>query len=133
MTQTLGVDASRINDGNFSTPTFSGLEAQVYFQANFGVGFWGNQLALGYDINTERFIRGATSNEIGPRINIGSNSPLVGVQTVWDTASGGVSGTRQSRALGWTNRSKVLVSSGTYFYHLRAEDYHSTKKLIILK
>jgi len=76
-----GADASRINDGAFAIPTFAGLVTEAFFQADFGVGHWGNLFALGYDANTDSKIRKTTPNEIGPRLIIGSQSD-VGVQVM---------------------------------------------------
>ena len=41
----------------------------------------------------------------------------------------------KDRAAYWDGRSRIgeLVSSGIYYYHLQAGDYHATKKMIILK
>lgn len=84
----VGTDASRLNDLAFAIPTLTGAETYISLQADFSVGFWGNQFALGYDANADDVIRSSTSDEIGPQIVIGSNSPLVGVQI--RDANGGV-------------------------------------------
>jgi hypothetical protein len=67
----VGADASRLNDGAFSIPTFDGSETEAFIQADFGFGAWGNQFALGYDTNADSIIRRSTPNEIGPRLSIG--------------------------------------------------------------
>lgn len=74
-----GADASRLNDNSFS---FKKMKKRSYIQADFGVGFWGNQFALGHDADEDGVIRKTDPAEIGPRIRIGCNNPLVGVQLV---------------------------------------------------
>lgn len=74
-----GADASRVNNGAFSLPAFTG--AAGVLEADFGVGFWGNQFALGHDTGDGK-IRRSGPSEIGPQLNIGCNSPLVGVQVI---------------------------------------------------
>ncbi len=41
----------------------------------------------------------------------------------------------KARAIYWDGRNRFgeQVSSGVYFYHLAAGDYHATKKMLILK
>ena len=72
-----GADASRLNDKSFGFKTMNKIS---YFQADFGVSFWGGQFALAYDANGDGVIRKTGPSEIGPTLTIGSNSPLVGVQ-----------------------------------------------------
>ncbi len=76
-----GADASRLYDAGWSPPTFTGGETDAFFGADFGVGYWGNQLALGYDANSSGTIRRYETGEIGPQLLVGSHSN-VGVTLV---------------------------------------------------
>ena len=66
----VGADASRLNDAKFSIPDFDGA-VMGFFQADFGVGYWGNEFALAYDAN-DGVIRKTDPSEIGPRLLVGS-------------------------------------------------------------
>jgi hypothetical protein len=68
-----GADASRLNDANFSIPNFRGHKGG-FFQADFGVGYWGNEFALAYDANSNGVVLKTDSSEIGPRLLVGSEA-----------------------------------------------------------
>ena len=68
-----GADASRLNDANFSIPSFIGHEGG-FFQADFGIGYWGNEFALAYDANADGVVRKTDPSEIGPRLLVGSHA-----------------------------------------------------------
>jgi hypothetical protein len=66
-----GADASRLNDANFSIPNFRGHKGG-FFQADFGIGYWGNEFALAYDANSDGVVLKTDASEIGPRLLVGS-------------------------------------------------------------
>ena len=76
------------------------MKKRSYFQADFGVGFWGNQFALGYDANEDGVIRKTDSTEIGPTL-------LIGCRNV----SGGEAGVRLIDAVGNTTLVPITVVS----------------------
>jgi len=66
-----GADASRLNDATFSIPDFDDAD-MGFFQADFGIGYWGNEFALAYDAISDGVIRKTDPSEIGPRLLVGS-------------------------------------------------------------
>ena len=81
----LNVSASRLNDATFSIPSFTGNETDAYFQADFGLPYWGTELALGYDADSSGtiFITPSTlTTEIGPKILVGCNPTAIGFQVI---------------------------------------------------
>ncbi|MCB9891534.1 MAG: hypothetical protein H6833_07795 [Planctomycetes bacterium] len=69
-----GCDASRINDINWSYPTFTGRETNAYFQADMIVGYWGGSFGLAHDTSGDGTIRGAQAGERGVRFTIGTQT-----------------------------------------------------------
>jgi len=69
-----GCDASRINDANWSYPSFSSSVRNAYFQADLQLGFWGGSFGLAYDTNNNGVIRGNEPNERGVRFNVGTQT-----------------------------------------------------------
>lgn len=70
----VGCDASRLNDGAWSLPSFGGAETSAFFQADFSVSYWGAYLALGYDADGNGKIRGSEAGERGPLLGVDSQS-----------------------------------------------------------
>jgi hypothetical protein len=52
----------------------------TFLQADFGIGYWGGILALGYDEDGDGKIRHDNLDEIGPSILIGCNTTQMGVR-----------------------------------------------------
>ncbi len=69
-----GTDASRINDAAWSYASFSGLEANAYFQADMQVGWWGGSFGAAHDTNGNNQIRGSEAGERGVRFDLGGQS-----------------------------------------------------------
>lgn len=69
-----GCDASRINDGNWLFPPFSGSELNAAFQVDVLVGFWGGSFGLAHDTNSDTIIRGNQPGERGVRFTVGTQS-----------------------------------------------------------
>ena len=71
------VDASRLNDGSFSTPALDGSETAAFLQVDFKIGYWGETIALAHDTNGDGLIRhigpDAVPGEIGPQLRIGTD------------------------------------------------------------
>ena len=76
-----GCDASRLNDANYAIPTFTGSETSAFYQADFGVGYWGNSSGPAYDLDGNGKVRGSEAGERGPRLLVGSHAN-VGVTVV---------------------------------------------------
>jgi hypothetical protein len=77
-----GADAWRLSGGSFQMPMFW-LNVAV-LQGDFGLGYWGNQLAVSHDANPSQNPRNVT-NAIGPQLNI---DPVPGVQLIPAEGSG---------------------------------------------
>jgi hypothetical protein len=77
----VGCDASRLNDTSYAIPTFLGTEVSAFCQADFGVGYWGNEFALAYDVDGNGQVRRSETGERGPRIKVGSHAN-VGITVV---------------------------------------------------
>ena len=91
-----GADASRLNDATFSIPDFDDANLG-FFQADFGIGYWGNEFALAYDANSDGVIRKTDPSEIGPRLLVGSHAD---VQVAVVSADGSITKTPLSNANG---------------------------------
>jgi hypothetical protein len=79
-----GADASRVNDGSFS---FKKVKKQAYFQADFGVSYWGGSFGLANDADEDGVIRKTDFSEIDPQIIIDCNTSVIGVRVLSATGT----------------------------------------------
>ncbi len=64
------LDIWRINDGNFSIPTFTGNETVSYIQFDATRGWWGHVFGLGFDADGDSKVLRDDANELGIRLQI---------------------------------------------------------------
>ena len=66
----VGVDASRLSNSSWSTPTLDGSETDVYFQADVRVNTWGTDFGPFNDVNGNGYTTKLEASELGPRLEI---------------------------------------------------------------